>query len=104
MAADPDQLAHDFRESGKNLTVPQILLAARQLGLKARRVATDLSRLPQTPLPALAIDPEGRFFILARVDADQFLIQDPCAERPQVLSIAEFATRFWRQIATGSAV
>jgi subfamily B ATP-binding cassette protein HlyB/CyaB len=94
IAADPDQLAHDFRESGKNLTVPQILLAARQLGLKARRVATDLSRLPQTPLPALAIDPEGRFFILARVDADQFLIQDPCAERPQVLSIAEFATRW----------
>jgi hypothetical protein len=42
----------------------------------------------------LAIDPEGRFFILARVDADQFLIQDPCAERPQVLSIAEFAARW----------
>jgi subfamily B ATP-binding cassette protein HlyB/CyaB len=53
-----------------------------------------LSRLPQTPLPALAIDPEGRFFILARVDAEQVLIQDPRAERPQVLSIAEFAARW----------
>jgi subfamily B ATP-binding cassette protein HlyB/CyaB len=94
IAADPDQLAHDFRESGKNLTVPQVLLAAKQLGLKARRVATDLSRLPQTPLPALAIDPEGRFFILARVDADQVLIQDPCAERPQVISTDEFTARW----------
>jgi subfamily B ATP-binding cassette protein HlyB/CyaB len=94
IAADPDQLAHNFRESGKNLTVPQLLLAAKQLGLKARLVATDLSRLPQTPLPALAIDPEGRFFILARVDTDQILIQDPAFERPQVLSIAEFTARW----------
>jgi subfamily B ATP-binding cassette protein HlyB/CyaB len=84
IAADAAQIAHDFRESGKPLTVPQLLLAAKQLGLKARQVSTDVSRLPQTPLPALAIDPEGRFFILARVDAEQVLIQDPCAERPQV--------------------
>ncbi len=48
IAADPDQLAHDFGESGKNLTIPQILLAAKQLGLKARQVRTDLSRLPQS--------------------------------------------------------
>jgi subfamily B ATP-binding cassette protein HlyB/CyaB len=57
-------------------------------------VRTDLSRLPQTPLPALAIDPEGRFFILARVDPDQVLIQDPRAERPQVLAAAEFSARW----------
>jgi subfamily B ATP-binding cassette protein HlyB/CyaB len=98
IAADPDQLAHDFRESGRNLTVPQILLAAKQLGLRARQVRTDLSRLPQTPLPALAIDSDGHFFILARVQGDQggnqVLIQDPRVERPQVLSTAEFAARW----------
>ena len=94
IAADADQLAHDFRESGKNLTVPQILLAAKQLGLKAKLVRTDLSRLPQTPLPAMAIDSDGHFFILARVDAEQVLIQDPRVERPQVLSTAEFTARW----------
>ena len=94
IAADADQLAHDFRESGRDLTVPQILLAARQLGLKAKLVRTDLSRLPQTPLPALAADVDGRFFILARVDAEQVLIQDPRVERPQVLSSAEFTARW----------
>ncbi|MDP2852055.1 MAG: type I secretion system permease/ATPase [Gallionella sp.] len=94
IAADADQLAHDFRESGKDLSVPQILLAARQLGLKARRVRTDLSRLAQTPLPALAIDPEGRFFILARIDGDQMLIHDPRVERPQVLSAVDFTARW----------
>jgi len=94
IAADADQLAHDFRESGRDLTVPQILLAAKQLGLKAKLVRTDLVRLPQTPLPALAIDLDGRFFILARIDADQILIQDPRIERPQVIPASEFAARW----------
>jgi len=98
IAADADQLAHDFCESGKNLTVPQLLLAARQLGLKAKRVRIDLARLPQTPLPAMAIDPDGHFFILARVQGDQggdqVLIHDPRVERPQVLSAAEFQARW----------
>ncbi|MDK9705188.1 MAG: type I secretion system permease/ATPase [Sulfuritalea sp.] len=94
VAADADQLAHDHRESGKNLTVPQILLAAKQLGLKAKLIRAELSRLPQTPLPALAADTDGRFFILARIDNDQILIHDPRVERPQVLSAAEFAARW----------
>ena len=94
IAADADQLAHDFREPGKDFGVPQILLAARQLGLKARHVRTDLSRLPQTPLPAMAVDRDGRFVILARVDGDQVLIHDPAVERPQVLSAVEFEARW----------
>ena len=36
IAADADQLAHDFREPGQRFGVPQILLAAKQLG--ARKV------------------------------------------------------------------
>ena len=94
IAADADQLAHDFREPGKDFGVPQILLAARQLGLKARHVRTDLSRLPQTPLPAMAVDRDGRFVILARIDGDQVLIHDPAVERPQVLSAVEFEARW----------
>ena len=94
IAADADQLAHDFRESGRDLTVPQILLAAKQLGLRARHVRTDLSRLPQTPLPALAVDTAGRFIVVARIDGDRILIHDPCVERPQILSAGEFVARW----------
>ncbi|MDP2823903.1 MAG: cysteine peptidase family C39 domain-containing protein [Sulfuritalea sp.] len=92
IAADADQLAHDFREAGQDFGVPQILLAARQLGLKAKLVRTELSRLAQTPLPALAVGRDGRFVILARADGDgdKLLIHDPLVERPQVLSAAEF--------------
>ncbi len=98
IAADPDQLAHEFRIEGRPFNVTQILLAARRLGLKARRVTTEAARLARTPLPALALDKDGRFFILARAEADQVLIQDPSAERPQVLSAAEFALRWTGQL------
>lgn len=93
IAADADQLAHEFRDTGRAFGVPQILLAARQLGLKAKHVRTELARLAQTPLPAMAVSTDGRFFILARIDEEKVLIQDPCVERPQVLSIADFAER-----------
>ncbi len=91
VAADPAQLAHEFREPGAAFGVPQILLAARRLGLQAKPVRTDASRLDRTPLPALALNRDGRFVILARVDQGQVLIQDPAAERPQALASADFA-------------
>ena len=91
VAADADQLAHDFKEAGREFGVPEILLAARKLGLKASRVRTDVARLAQTPLPAMAVGQDGRFFIVARAEADKVLIHDPGVERPQVLSLAEFS-------------
>ncbi|MCE2898075.1 MAG: type I secretion system permease/ATPase [Betaproteobacteria bacterium] len=94
VAADPDQIAHDFRVAGRPFEVAEILLAAKRLGLKARRVDTDFARLDRTPLPALARDRQGQFFILARVDGDQVLIQDPRVERPQVLSAAALGERW----------
>jgi subfamily B ATP-binding cassette protein HlyB/CyaB len=94
IAADPDQLAHEFREEGRPFTVPQILLAAKKLGLKAKQITTDVSRLETTPLPALALGNDGGFFILARVDADKVLIQTPGGTRPEVLSRSEFAQRW----------
>ncbi len=105
VAADPEQLAHEFREAGQLFGTPQILLAAKKIGLKAKLVRTEVGRLDRTPLPALAVDMEGRYFILARVQsgqgpdqADQILIQDPRAQRPQVLSQAEFLARWSGQL------
>ena len=62
VAADADQLAHDYREAGKPFGIPQILLAAKHLGLKAKLTRTDQSRLAHTPLPALAVDLDGIFY------------------------------------------
>ncbi|MEW6292454.1 MAG: type I secretion system permease/ATPase [Pseudomonadota bacterium] len=94
LAADPAQLAHQFKAPGEAFGTAQILLAAKALGLKAKRVHTEVARLDRTPLPALAASNDGRFFILARIDGDQALIQEPGAQRPQVLSIAELTARW----------
>ncbi len=82
LAADPAQLAHQFKAPGESFGTAQILLAAKALGLKAKRVHTEIARLDRTPLPALAASHDGRFFILARLDGEQVLIQDPGSPRP----------------------
>lgn len=98
VSADTEQLAHEYAESGQSFGIAQVLLGAKQLGLKARKVATDVGRLERTPLPALALDLDGNFFILARVDNNpdkpQILIQDPRVQRPQALSMEEFRSRW----------
>ncbi|WP_137940391.1 type I secretion system permease/ATPase [Chitinivorax sp. B] len=94
LAAEPAQLQHQFCAPSQLFGVPQILLAAKQLGLKAKRVVTQASRLSTTPLPAIAEAAAGGFFIIARVEGDQVLIQDPHVGRPQILNQAELAARW----------
>jgi subfamily B ATP-binding cassette protein HlyB/CyaB len=91
LAADPDQLAHQYKAPGEPFHTEQILLAAKSLGLKARRVTTEAARLDRTPLPALAASHDGRYFILARTEGDQVLIQHPDEPRPQLLTRDQLA-------------
>jgi subfamily B ATP-binding cassette protein HlyB/CyaB len=97
-SADPAQLAHEFAEDGKPFDSLQILLAARKLGLKAKRASSSKQRLSSTPLPAIARSNDGGYFILARVDGTdgqaRVLIQDPAIGRPQMLPLEEFLARW----------
>ncbi|MDB5799912.1 MAG: type secretion system permease/ATPase [Rhodocyclales bacterium] len=99
VAVEPDQLAHEFCSNGQFFSTADILLAARKLGLSVKRVTTRLDRLKTTPMPAVALDRNGRYFILARVDqpeggATQALIHDPVVERPEVLSAEQLTARW----------
>ncbi len=94
LAADPDQIAHEFRESGTRFGTADILLAAKKLELKARSVKPSFARLAQTPLPAIAVDRDGRYFILARIESDKVLIQDPQSERPEIIALDAFQSRW----------
>jgi ATP-binding cassette, subfamily B, bacterial HlyB/CyaB len=87
IAAEPAQLAHEFQPDGALFGKSDILLAAKKLELKAKAVRTDSSRLAQTPLPALAMDIGGTFFIIARVDGEKVLIHDPRAQRPEQITL-----------------
>ncbi|WP_248918124.1 type I secretion system permease/ATPase [Pseudomonas entomophila] len=94
VAASGEQLAHEFTDGQQAFATPQLLLAARKLGLKAKRVDTHPQRLAHTPLPAIAADRNGGFFIIARMDQGKVLIQDPRAERPQVIDLAALEQRW----------
>jgi subfamily B ATP-binding cassette protein HlyB/CyaB len=46
--------------------------------------------LPGTPLPAVAKRTDGRYVVLAKIEAEKVLVQDPVEARPLVLSREQF--------------
>jgi subfamily B ATP-binding cassette protein HlyB/CyaB len=96
LVADPAQLAHEFQNSGKPFGSVEILLAAKKLGLQAKQVRTHVSRLSHTPLPAVAVDRDGHYCVIARADGARVLIHDPRSSRPEIISVEAFDSR-WTQ-------
>ena len=98
LPVDPAQLHHQFGQSGKDFNVTDILRAAKSMGLKAREITTDWTRLARTPLPAIAQHPDGHYFILAQVREDKALIHDPLLQRPACLRADEFGKHWTRRL------
>ena len=90
LPADGSQLTHQFAQSGRPLSDTDLLRAAKHLGLKAGLLKTQWSKLPGTPFPAMAKRTDGRYVVLAKIDGDKALIQDPVEGRPLVLSREQF--------------
>lgn len=95
IAADATQLQHEFSPIAgpEGFNTQTLLLAARRLGLSARRVTQNPSRLDRAPLPAIGQDCEGSYFLLARFDGEssagpRVLIQHP-GEPPQVMPLPD---------------
>lgn len=91
ITADPDQLAHRFKNDGEPFSRTEILLASKEIGLKAKPVNTKPSRLDKTPLPALATDPEGKFFLILRCEGDKALIFSPVKGRPDAVELDDLS-------------
>jgi ATP-binding cassette, subfamily B, bacterial HlyB/CyaB len=101
IAADPAALAHQLGlQPSDSVTTADLLRAAKHLGLKAKITSTTATRLPLTPLPALAFmqDAEGvaRVVVLAQCDGQRVLLQDPSATiaRPIIESIEAFSAQW----------
>jgi subfamily B ATP-binding cassette protein HlyB/CyaB len=88
VGADPGQIKHRF--GGSPIGVPEMLRLARELGLKARAVASSWPRLANIPLPAIAALKDGGFVLLAKVGEDKALVQSPTSPRPSIMTRAEF--------------
>ncbi|WP_160967818.1 MULTISPECIES: type I secretion system permease/ATPase [unclassified Xanthomonas] len=94
IAADAAQIAHAFGRAGEPFDETTLLLAAKQLGLKAKVTSQPASRISMAALPALALSADGDAFIVAKVGPDQILIHDLEKKRPVSLSIEEFVARY----------
>ena len=92
IAADMQQLQHTYGHERFNTAT--VLLAAKNLGMKAKLVQQDSTRLHKAPLPAVAVTRDGQFLILGKVDDSdplnkKALIQRP-GNPPELLTMDEF--------------
>ncbi|MCK1785106.1 type I secretion system permease/ATPase [Pseudomonas sp. TNT11] len=94
IAVSAEQLAHEFGPEGRSCAKQELLLAAMKSGLKAKAIRTTTGRLNQTPLPAIATDLDGTFFIIARVDQGKALIHDPRQARAEVIDYETLQLRW----------
>ena len=93
LAVDEVQLRHELGPLPFN--TQRLLLAARRVGLHARTIAQDLGRLDKAPLPAIAQDQEGHYFVLAKADVanGRILIQRP-GDSPAILTLEQFLAQW----------
>jgi len=94
VAVSSEQLSHEFATDGMPFSVAQILQAFQQFRLKAKYRRTDLKRLAHMPLPAIAADRQGGYFIIARIEGEHVLVQDPRVFAPQTWTLAELEQRW----------
>lgn len=92
LPADGAQLRHQFAQSEQTLSDTDLLRAAKHLGMKAGLVKTTWNKLSRTPLPAMAKRKDGRYVVLAKIEAEKVLVQDPIEARPLILSREQFET------------
>ena len=89
IAADEAALRHEFGHVP--FTDQTILLAAKALGMSAKIIRQPASRLNRAPLPAIAMDKNGNYFIVAKFDesTEKLLIQH-VGESPKILDLNDF--------------
>ncbi len=92
LPANAAELAH---QSGKaTLDAGDLLRLARRFPVKARLIASNLERLGNTPLPALAQMRDGGWLVVGRFGDGKVLVQDPSAPTPEAMSAEIFADRW----------
>ena len=97
IAADAQQLKREYAPDGADMDTRGIVRAARAKGVKARATKSKIKRLDRLPLPAIAIDTDGKFFVLAKVADDSVLVKE-ADQPPAEWSRDELAKRWSGEI------
>jgi subfamily B ATP-binding cassette protein HlyB/CyaB len=94
LPADGSQLRQLYAQPGQPLSDTELLRAATHLGLKAGVIQTQWTKLSGTPFPAIAKLGNGRHVVLAKINGEKVLIQDPVEGRPLVVSREQFESNW----------
>ncbi len=86
VAVDPERIRHQF---GGVVRIAEMLRCAKELGLRARVVRTNWSRLSGLPMPALAILREDKFLIFGKASEDKVIAIEPGRPQPVIMSRME---------------
>ncbi|MDH2398990.1 type I secretion system permease/ATPase [Bradyrhizobium sp. SSUT18] len=86
VAVDPERIRHQF---GGVVRIAEMLRCAKDLGLRARVVRTNWSRLSGLPMPALAILREDKFLIFGKASEDKVIALEPGRPQPVIMSRME---------------
>ncbi|CAA0117075.1 Toxin RTX-I translocation ATP-binding protein [BD1-7 clade bacterium] len=87
--ADPEQFKHNLGKGRAPVNAGDILLLSKRIKVKAKKAKVKLDKLINTPLPSIAQDQDGRFFLLAKVNETDALIHRPDEQSPTKLSLEE---------------
>jgi subfamily B ATP-binding cassette protein HlyB/CyaB len=85
--AEAAQLRHKAALTEGVFQEDDLILAARSLGLRCRAVALQPDRVAQLPLPALAMDRQGRHFVIGAVKDANALVQEATDRTPTIQSL-----------------
>ena len=93
VAADPTSLRHQFCQSDSIFSDLEIIHAAKYLKLKAKPLSCSVSSLERVPLPAVAKDKAGNYFILGQLDSksNKVLFQNADGSRPKTCTLEQFS-------------
>ena len=83
LAAQPEQIKHLLGDDSQTVETIDLLRISKLLKLKAKRTEVSPEKLQDLPLPAIARDRNGQYFIIARCNEDKVLIQKTSGEQPE---------------------
>jgi subfamily B ATP-binding cassette protein HlyB/CyaB len=91
--ADEAQLRHNAALRGQIFEEGDLVLAARSLGLRCRAIDLREKRLDRLPFPSLALDKDGRHFLILGVNDQNVLIREASSDATAVLHTASIMER-----------
>lgn len=88
--ASASQLFREFSSPDDSLCEANLIRASKHIGLKCAASTVSFDKLEQFNLPVVSQDRAGHYFIIAKINDGQVIIQEMVSEKPKYLKVNEF--------------